>query len=335
MNEFELSTTDGELIQLVNEIPDFYQTHKLAGSIGAMAQFNFGNMIFWHYSGEEYSIWKSVYDIKSDGKAKGRCDRPVLEFTAMYEESFHIDWKNMTSGKMPLKQIEMYYDTHIENEATFIGGKRCGTLDIHFEIAMLDRFKGEFPLLEVFLCKVHSNKPAKLFNCLQFASPKIDMILREIMNYGFYDSLAPRYFDSYVNILLILLLEHISGINPSQRKCSDDDVQKAMETKRILTFERVNEKDQAYTISKLSKRLHTNPYKLKTAFKQVYGMSIGKYKKLIFMDYAMELLQSGKHGPDEVALMLGYKTQQSFTTAFRNHFGYTPGYIHKKKFFHK
>jgi AraC-like DNA-binding protein len=34
---------------------------------------------------------------------------------------------------------------------------------------------------------------------------------------------------------------------------------------------------------------------------------------------------------DEIAMLLGYNSQQNFTTAFRNHFGCTPGWMRKAR----
>jgi AraC-like DNA-binding protein len=84
-----------------------------------------------------------------------------------------------------------------------------------------------------------------------------------------------------------------------------------------------------YTIAQLSRKLATNPYKMKTSFKQLFGVSIGKYKKAAFIEYARVLLLDTDHTIDEIAMLLGYNSQQSFTTAFRNHWGCTPGFIKK------
>jgi AraC-like DNA-binding protein len=331
MNEFELIARDGEDIEFVAEIPEAYKKYHLAGSTGFMAQCSFGDMLFWHHKGDGFDIWKSIYDINRNARVTGRTDSHILELTAMYEHSFDINWKNVVKGNLPFKQIELYFSPGIENEAFFTGGKRCGTIDIHFQPAMLEAYAKEFPLLDVFMDKVHNNKAARLFNALQFSCPRMDNVLREMIQYSYIDALAPRYFDSYVNILLILLLERISGFHPLARTFSPSDLEKANEARRILSTERITDNDKPYTIGLLCRRLGTNPYKLKTSFKHAFGMSIGKYKQTVFMDFAKQLIIEGNNSFDEIAMMLGYRSQQSFTTAFRNHFKQTPGYFRKHK----
>lgn len=332
MAEFELLPRNGEDIEILPQIPELYQHQRLAGADGMMARCSFGNMLFWHHKGEGFDIWKSVYDIKRSATVTGIVNRPVLELAAMYENSFEIDWKDIVKGKLDTGRIEMYYAPGAWNDVRFKGGMRFSTFDIHFEAAMLEPYAKDFPLLDVFMNKVQKGEAASLFNAAQFLCPRMEAVMREMIQYHSIDSLAPRYFDSYANILLILLLERISGFTATDRKYSAADIENAMQARKILTNERVNDKDEAYTINKLCRRLGTNPYKLKTTFKHCFGVSIGKYKKQVFMDYAEQLLVNGANSLDEVAMLLGYATPQSFSTAFKNHFKYTPGTIRKKKF---
>ncbi len=47
------------------------------------------------------------------------------------------------------------------------------------------------------------------------------------------------------------------------------------------------------------------------------------------MEYARLLLDTD-NTIDEIAMLLGYNSQQNFTTAFRNHFGCTPGWMRRR-----
>jgi AraC-like DNA-binding protein len=100
----------------------------------------------------------------------------------------------------------------------------------------------------------------------------------------------------------------------------------AHEARRLLTADY----SANYTIDKLSRILGTNPYKLKTSFKHLFGVSIGRYKKAAFMEYAWQLLLDTDNSLDEIAMLLGYNSQQSFTTAYKAHWGCTPGWMRRK-----
>ncbi len=324
MPEFELISPDGEDIEFVgtNTAPGGY---ALLGADAFGAKTSFGDFYFYHYAGEGFSIWKSVYDIRRPARVIGRADQSVIELTSMFEGSFDIDWTGVTAGKLPLKQIELYHAPWIDNVAEFRGGRQYLTLDVHLTTPLLEPYAAEFPVLDQFLGQVAKGQPAKLFGDGQLATPRLNAVLKAMMEYQFKDSLAARYYDSYVHILLLLVLEQLS-MPGSPALFSATDIEKAHEARRLLTAEY----HENYTIARLSRRLATNPYKLKTTFKHLFGVSIGKYKKNAFMEYARQLLLDTDNTIDEIAMLLGYGSQQNFTTAFRNHFGCTPGWMRKR-----
>jgi AraC-like DNA-binding protein len=327
MNEFELFSPDGEDIEIVQAVPERFRTFCLPGFKPVLAQCSFGDMLFNKHEGDGFEIWKSDYLIGRPARVVGRSKRSVLEFTLMYEDSFSIDWKNLVAAALPYKQIEMYYAPSVENTVRFPGERQFATIDFHFQEPLLDQYAGDFPLLEKFMDKVHNKKPARLFDGRQFSSPKIDALIKDMLSYRFVDALAPRYYDSYAHILLILLLERISGFNPADRKYSASDKEKAYEARTLLS----TSLEKSYTIKQLCHVLHTNPYKLKTTFKHLFGVSIGKYKKSVLMEHARILLETTDYSMDEISFRLGYSSQQSFSTAFRNHFRNVPSHFRKRR----
>jgi AraC-like DNA-binding protein len=325
MAQFELLSPDGEDITFVDgtQAP---KTYALAGAETFGATTSFGDFYFYHYAGEGFSIWKSVYDIRRPARVIGRADQSVIELTSMFEGSFDIDWTGVTAGKLPLKQIELYHAPWIDNVTEFRGGRKYLTLDVHLTTPLLEPYTCEFPALDRFLGDVAKRQPAKLFGGAQLATPQLNTVLKAMMEFQFRDSLAPRYYDSYVHILLLHVLEQLAGVEDVVRKFSPTDIEKAHEARRLLTADL----EADYTIAELSRKLATNPYKLMTSFKQLFGVSIGKYKKNAFMEYARQLLLDTDNAIDEIAMLLGYGSQQNFTTAFRNHFGCTPGWMRRK-----
>jgi len=328
---FELIPRKGASIEIVQEIPAHYTADRLPGSAGAMARADFANFLFWRYPGHGFEIYKNMYDAHRDGTVTGLIKKPVLELSCMYENSFEIDWKDIIKGRLPFGKIEMYYAPGAENDAHFKGGMRFTTLDIHFEESFLEPYAKDFPLMDAFLHKAKAGKdPARLFNAMQFLSPRMETIMREMMAYSVIDELAPKYYESYVHILLIHLLERLSGIHPLARKYSSSDMEYAIETKRILSMEKISDDDKSFTISGLSRRLHTTPYKLKTGFEKCYGMKIGAFKKQVVMEHAQQLLLKSDEKLDLVAWKLGYATAKSFGNAFKKYFTYTPGDFRKR-----
>ena len=59
-------------------------------------------------------------------------------------------------------------------------------------------------------------------------------------------------------------------------------------------------------------------------FKKAVGMSPMKYKNVLRMERAKELLQEGRYREAEIASMLGFKNMNYFCKVFKAHTGVTP-----------
>ncbi len=328
MSPFELVSPDGEDINLYTRTPPPTARPGTgaglflpAPSFVLQADCSFGHMQFSCYAGQGFSIWFSRYAIDRPAKVIGRTSQAILELSCIYENPFLIDWRDVVRNRLPVKQIELFYAPYVENLASFDAVRQYLTLDVHFDSALLEPYAADFPLLGRFLEKVNRGEPAKLFDVPQVACPKINAVLTSILRYSFLDELAPRYYEAQVNILLILFLERIAGVAMAAPVLPRGALTIAEEAKQLLTVDY----QASLTIPQLCRKLGTNPYTLKTVFKQVHGVPIGKYKKAVFMEHARQLLLETDNTLDEIAMLLGYNSQQSFTTAYKAHFGETPG----------
>jgi AraC family transcriptional activator of pyochelin receptor len=299
----------------------------LVGAQGIRAACSFGDMTFYQYEGEGFTIWKSFYDIRRKARVIGRTDQAVLEFTSMYEGSFATDWKDVTTGRLPLKQVQLYFAPYVDNTVLFEPSKQYLTLDVHLTPALLEPYAASFPVLDRFLGQVTKGAPAILFDSAPFTTLQMHGILQSIMAYQFAGPLAARYYDSHVHILLILLLEQLAGMAAPLRTYSPADIERAHEARRLLTTDFMT----GYTINQLSRKLGTNPHALKTTFEYLFGTTIGKYGREASLDYARQLVLDTDHTLDEVAMLCSYTCQQNFTTAFKKQFGYTPGWVRTKR----
>ena len=134
----------------------------------------------------------SRYTIDRPARVIGRTDQAILELSCTYENAFSIDWRDVVRGRLPVKQIELFYAPYVDNLASFDAQRQYLTLDVHWDRALLEPYAADFPLLGRFLEKVHRGEPAKLFDGTQVASPRINAVLTSILHYSFLDQLAPR-----------------------------------------------------------------------------------------------------------------------------------------------
>lgn len=67
-----------------------------------------------------------------------------------------------------------------------------------------------------------------------------------------------------------------------------------------------------------------SPHYLKYLFKDHVGASIGRFIKDVYLDFAAGELMHTNEKIIVIALNAGYSSQQSFSRAFRNKYGFTP-----------
>ena len=245
----------------------------------------------------------------------------------MYESSFSVDWPLIGRHRLQAGQIELYYAPYMDNTTCFPGTNRYTTVDFHLHPSLLASYREQFPLLDNFMKKADRKEPARLFDGKQYSCASIDHLVREMINYQFIDELVPRYYESYVHLLMIRLLERISVFNPRQCSLSLRDQEKARLAREMLT----TDTSGIYTIKALCKELETNAYSLKAAFRFLFNTSIGRYKRSVMMGHAKILLETTDLTIDDISVRLGYSSSQSFSTAFRNYYKKVPGSFRRQR----
>lgn len=81
---------------------------------------------------------------------------------------------------------------------------------------------------------------------------------------------------------------------------------------------------QPHTIASLSRRVGLNECYLKSAFREYAGTTIAAYLRTLRMRRAREMIESGNHTVQQVALFVGYANPSHFAAAFRGVFGISP-----------
>ncbi|WP_233273018.1 helix-turn-helix transcriptional regulator [Paraburkholderia acidisoli] len=113
------------------------------------------------------------------------------------------------------------------------------------------------------------------------------------------DSLRASAPDEILSARDLMLMERA-------RRMIDDDLKKTM------------------TIPDLARAVGTNASKLKRAFKFLHGVTVFEYSLRRRMQEALRLLVDERQAVGQVAAAVGYQHQTSFTTSFRDFYGFAP-----------
>lgn len=118
-------------------------------------------------------------------------------------------------------------------------------------------------------------------------------------------------------------LEKRFAINENGRRVKEKekDIKALKEVESILSD---NNLEKFPSIEVLSRTAMMSSTKLKTKFKNVYGMKLYEFYNRNRLEKAKEMLQTGKYSVKEVGHDIGFSNLSNFAKAFRKEFGILP-----------
>jgi len=159
-------------------------------------------------------------------------------------------------------------------------------------------------------------------------SPGIRLILSELMNCPYRNQLKKMYLEGKILELVAVYLNEVAFERRegcSSARLYSCDVEALRQAKEIL------DKNITCppTIGKLAKSVCLNEYKLKTGFKELFGMPVHAYIINKRMEMARFFIEEKKLRVTEAALLVGYNDLSFFAEKFRKKYGIKPSEFSK------
>lgn len=150
----------------------------------------------------------------------------------------------------------------------------------------------------------------------------VQMILKQLISFRITDSLRPIYLKGKVYELLSYYFNTTSGSNNALCPYvpNEDTVGKIKQAKEIV----IEQMNNPPGLHELAKMVGLNIKKLKTGFKEYYGLPVFTFLLNYKMELAKKLLQEQQLNVNEIASKLGYSTSSHFIAAFKRKYGITP-----------
>lgn len=158
----------------------------------------------------------------------------------------------------------------------------------------------------------------------QFQNYKIVSLAKELYNSPFEGELNNLYIQSKV---FELIYEELNSIVNEHNNLCDCGCSKINYEDKLALYkakELIEKADEFYSLEQLCKKVAINEFKLKFGFKELFDTTPGALVLKTRMEKAKVLLSTGEYNISEVSKLIGYKYQQSFSTAFFKHFGVLP-----------
>jgi AraC-like DNA-binding protein len=167
----------------------------------------------------------------------------------------------------------------------------------------------------------NTNKTQEYYKESQI-TPSMAIVLNQLMSYNLHPMVQALYFKAKVYELLSLYFNQPADVDVA--KCpflaDDENVLKIKRAKEII----IARMSEPPTLGLLAKEINLPINKLKEGFKQIYGDSVFSFLLDYKLEVARQLLATGVHNVNEVALKVGYSTASHFISAFKKKFGTTP-----------
>lgn len=147
---------------------------------------------------------------------------------------------------------------------------------------------------------------------------EMNQVVEQILHAPCNDDLLRFFYDSKIRDLFFLLL--------SQPPQTFSGQLTEKEIAAIYTADNLLRDSQPpVKVTSMPFQLRLTEFKLKKGFRQLFGMSISDRRFQHRMSRAVQLLQQTDKPEKEIAFLTGYRGLPSFISAFKKHFGITPG----------
>lgn len=151
----------------------------------------------------------------------------------------------------------------------------------------------------------------------------IKLILNQITTKQTNEVLRPIFIKGKVYELLSYYFSTTTTDNNNE-SCpyiaNEETISKIKHAKQLIIKEMINPP----SLSELAKEVGLNIKKLKSEFKEVYGVPVFTFLLNYKMELGKQLLLEQQLNVNEIALQLGYSTSSHFIAAFKRKYGITP-----------
>jgi AraC-like DNA-binding protein len=227
--------------------------------------------------------------------------------------------------KLHENQFAMYHAGKMGEKIIFEKGKEYRSFDAMCPPEKMNGLVSLFPALAQLLEKANNGSPSFLVQRPVQAPHEALDIVRDVPDCPFENSLRDYYIEHRLDELLFLLLALALKEQPKEDEPLEDEVKAAYAAEKMI----MTDIKQHYSIPAIARKVHLNEFRLKYVFKRIFKTGIFEYLLNTRMQEAKRLLTQTDKPIKEIASLSGYQRLTSFITAFRKHFGYTPGSVRR------
>lgn len=160
-------------------------------------------------------------------------------------------------------------------------------------------------------------------------SPAIRKCVSELIHCTYKGTMKRLYMESKAMEFITLFgetdgLDAMSG--QRQRTVSREDMVRLREARQLV----LDHCEQPLSIRELARQSGLNEFKLKTGFRELFGMTVFELVRKERMEKALRYMEAERMNVGEAAIAVGYSNVSNFTATFRKHYGCNPSEYRKR-----
>jgi AraC family transcriptional regulator, transcriptional activator of the genes for pyochelin and ferripyochelin receptors len=319
------SFNEHEKFKSTREIPAELIRYLLPGSQASAISNEYLKLLLQEFYSAHCKVFYAVYLVDKKTSFRLRGDGPLFFFCLALQHDRYLEIAGL--GKVLIKegQFNMIYAPLLDLVSAHEDGREYITLNLQYDLNVLQEWAPYFPKLAAFLEKVQAGKPAALLSPPEWLTKEIQDIIYRIMHTPSDTASWQPYFDLLLKTLLFHLLNQSVQRLPASiyTHYEIDGIQAA----RIMIKKNIR---YHFVIREISQKVGMNEFKLKNGFRELFGNGVYEYLRTERMLEARHLLSNGGKNVKEVAALTGYKSVNSFIKAFKKKYGQTPGDYRKR-----
>lgn len=314
-------------IHLSPVLPPTLQFLQIPESICYGASGSFGHVLFQRLDGEGISMLYHTLYFTNDEQVIFSSPEPSIRLQIVLRNSYYFDSKYLGKGVVHERGLHLHYAPAIDTVLKFHRQETYSHLSIHYSAEHLASLETSFPRLREFLAKVRRGEPIIYNPSYCVADGKILSLVDYMLNSHYTGHLQTAYFSMLAKDILLEALLRIEETRTAKNIIiGEEEVRRIYQAKEIL----LRDIHLPFSLPRLVAEAGLNPFRLTREFKAIYGMGLKEYLLEARMKRAMRVLSETDTPVVTVAKDSGYATPQSFSLAFKNYFGCTPGSVHRR-----
>ncbi|WP_292871013.1 AraC family transcriptional regulator, partial [Nostoc sp. LPT] len=204
-------------------------------------------------------------------------------------------------------------------------------IKIYWNADLLSSFQSSFDQLPALLKQLKENPMKQRFHQpLGVTTPTMQLLLRQILQCPFQETLRQMYLEAKVLELLVLQIAQWGENNQVLQRSlffRPDEIERLHHAKAILN----QTLPHPPSLLDLANQVGLNDFKLKRGFREVFGTTVLGYVLSLRLEQAKQLLINTNLTIAEIAYQVGYESSSHFGYLFKRQLGMTPRNYRKYK----